>query len=135
MTQEREYAPKPEPRPIESAIKSRSRSERAGYKARQLRQANGSRREFSYNGIDITITAGPDVQNGVLVVEIQASRDGTPLPVDNPYLFVNPPTKVPDGTWRRETDDLGEERDVPNMREDPGEAFRQIVGQSVERAS
>lgn len=133
MTQERRYAPKPERGPIEREVLRRSRSTRARYKAQQVRQANRSRRQFSYNDIDIEITRGPEVVDGVLRVELRASRDGKPLPVDNPYLFVNPPTKVPDGTWRKETVD-GKERDIPNMREDPGEAFRVMIGQAVERA-
>lgn len=133
MTRDREYRDKPERGPIEREVLRLSRSQRARYKARVLRDARPSR-AFSYNGIDIRITRAPRVnEKGQFEVWLEASRDGVPLPVDNPYLFVNPPTKVPDGTWRREEID-GEERDVRNMREDAAEAFRQMVGQAVERA-
>lgn len=47
----------------------------------------------------------------------------------NPLVFVNPPVCVPDGTFT-----VLDGQRVENLREDPAEAFRTIVAQTVEHA-
>lgn len=49
------------------------------------------------------------------------------LPMDNPYRFINPPVKTPNGTWRV----LGDGTEVENTEERPMEVMKQMVYEAV----
>ncbi|MCC6381815.1 MAG: hypothetical protein IT304_04860 [Dehalococcoidia bacterium] len=128
----REYAPKPAEGTLERALAARPRGERPRLKAEALATANAGLRSFAYGDIAIEVTRGPEVTpDGLLAVWVQASRGGLPIPVDNPYLFRNPPILASNGTWRREVDAEGSEIDRPNVEENLAGAFREIVGLAV----
>lgn len=69
-------------------------------------------------------------QDDLLRVDVKASRNGQDLKVDNPLFFKNPPVKVPTGKFHKEVVD-GQEKDVPNFREDPEEALKEIIWQVI----
>lgn len=122
------YAPKPPAGPVERALGAAAPNRRAHLKAMALVvAAEKLPRTFAYGDLEITIVEGPTMAaEGLLRVSVSATRAGVPVHVDNPYLFLNPPVTVPDGTWRSEGD-----QDFTNFREDATEALKAIIGQAV----
>lgn len=49
----------------------------------------------SYDNIDIVIT-NARFKDNQLIVQVDGYRDGVEIPLDNPFVFVNPPLLVPD---------------------------------------
>lgn len=97
---------------------------RGNAKALALAEAAKTLRAFAYKDLLIFVLEPPSVvpmANGhiALSVVVGATRNGIAVPVDNPYLFVNPPTLVPSQAAPDE------------MVEDLEEAFRQMVGDAV----
>ena len=86
-------------------------------------------REYQREGIQIKITS-KEVDGDVLKVMCTAKKDGAEIPLDLPFFFHNPPCCVPNGTHRKEVLD-GEEVIIPNHEENPTEALKQIVFESV----
>ena len=86
---------------------------------------------FTRFGIDIRISRFPTVENGMLKVSVRAWKDGRELWVNNPLYFKNPPIMVPDGTYHKIIDEKGKEQDVMNLVEDPLEALKQIIADTV----
>lgn len=80
------------------------------------------------NGATLRVTGVPKVnKDGLLVVVVEAEQDGQPMQLDNPFLFMNPPLRVPDGgTW---VDDNG--NTLKSYVEDAAEAARTIIAQAV----
>lgn len=71
---------------------------------------------YQFVNFDVKLAERPVVDGfGRLKVVVEsASVDGTPLKLDNPYFFVNPPVGVRDGTWA-----VVNGADVENIKEDP----------------
>ena len=85
--------------------------------------------DFTIDGITIKVKSLS--QTGELLkVMVEASLDGYPLAVDNPYFYKNPPIKVPTGKYHRELIDE-KEKDVMNYRVDAVEALKQILIESI----
>lgn len=95
-----------------------------------VQAANTMALEFTVDGVTVTLRERPSVnKSGQLEMWIlSAVRDGVALPLGNPYLFVNPPLKLHDGTFHQEA---GE--DIPNWAEDAGASLQRIVVDVVGR--
>ena len=65
--------------------------------------------------------------NDLLKVIAKAWKDGIEVYVDNPLYYHNAPIMVPDGTFEMKIDEFGKEMQVANFVENPEEALRQIV--------
>lgn len=107
--------------------------ERARYKARVLA---GLGRSVSWSSSGVTFSATDiELVGDALHATIAASDAGGPLPLGatnglpkaNPFMFFNPPLKVPDGTTGPLTDMRGRTREAANFREAPLEALRRVV--------
>ena len=81
--------------------------------------------KFSRDGVDVEIVEVSQSGN-LLRVVAKAWRNGIELPVNNPLLYHNPPMLVPDDTF--ETVDG---KQVANFTENPQEALRQIVLETI----
>lgn len=123
----RTYAPQPSPGPIEQSLAGKTPSERARIKAEYLSSLKTGSYSFQRNGIRFTLSNW-SYDNGVFSVHVTASDDNGALPTDNPYGFVNPPIKVPNGTFRVE-----DGQEVENTEENPLEALKQMVYDAVVR--
>lgn len=119
----RRYAPRPAPGPIERALVKLPEGERAAYKAQLVSGLKVGSYTFTREGVTITASnwraEGPRFQ-----VTIAANDDRGAIPVDNPYVFLNPPVKIPLGTWSKvlvqpDPEVPGQMMDVPNYIEDP----------------
>ena len=86
-------------------------------------------------GGGLTITVVTAAFNGAdLVCTLGARQGGTDLPLNNPFIFVNPPTHVPDpaGDYVRESESLGgKPTSTQAYREDLLNALRTIVTDAV----
>jgi len=71
--------------------------------------------------------------NGVDLLKViaKAWKDGIEVFVDNPLYYMNPPIMVPDGTFETKIDEFGKEMQVVNFVENPEEALRQIVLETI----
>lgn len=90
-------------------------------------------RAFTKNGMSINIL-NVEEDNNRLKVECEVTQDGkiTPYVGADCLYFVNPPIKVPDGTYRKEVSDItGEEYDVENTVEDPAKALKEIIADTL----
>jgi hypothetical protein len=114
--------------------KKRGKMNRRSYKATVLKNVIFPKKNdneiFSYKGIDFEL-ANESVVDGNYKVYVYAKKDGEKLRVDNPLFFQNPPFKVPDGTFHKETLPTGEIIDVKNFKEDPEAALKEIIYQTV----
>lgn len=103
-------------------------SRRAGFKAAALAERMGTR-SFQVSGCvggrTVTVSDIHVDEVGALVCTISHPD----IPVEaNPFRFVNPPIRVPDGTTRVEVNPrTGENQTVENFGESPAEAARQMV--------
>jgi hypothetical protein len=140
------YRPQPKPGPVGKAVAGKSSSEQARIRAQSLAQVKSGSYTFVRDGITITASGWKYIspeegggESGLFQVVIAASDDNGPLPVDNPYLFVNPPYTVRDGTWHKEKVTERDEddnpvlvdSDVPNVREDLIAAAEEMVFDTV----
>ena len=75
------------------------------------------------------VSVSQEIVNGndLLKVIAKAWMDGKEVFVDNPLYYMNPPIMVPDGTFETKIDEFGREMQVANFVENPEEALRQIV--------
>jgi hypothetical protein len=124
----RVYAPAPAPGPIETSLAGKTSTQRATMKATAIRSAKGAGYSYTLDGITITLTGAPVlVANGTGVsLTLSATSPTGPLPLDNPYIFINPPVKVPNGTWR-----VVNGVDRENYKEDIVEALQRMVLDAV----
>ncbi len=67
----------------------------------------------------------------LLHVVARVKRDGTPVEVDNPLFYRNPPMMVADGTFET----LADGSRVANFIENPAKALRQIVLETLKVTS
>lgn len=106
---------------VSRAIEGKSASERALLRADAYATASLPA-SFEHDGLSITVVEGPVREGAVLRVTLAASQDGKELPLNNPFLFVNPPVMV------RESDpETGE----TVLREDLAAAWRVMIGEAV----
>lgn len=73
----------------------------------------------------------PGPRDNLLKVIAKAWKDGIELFVDNPLYYHNAPIMVPDGTFEMKIDEFGKEMQVANFVENPEEALRQIVWETI----
>lgn len=103
---------------------------------RDLKPTNSDYLEFTRDDVNFQVTGfRVDETHGYFECQVRAEKDGESLPLDNPYRFINPPIKVPDGTWRKEWVTGGEVIDVENEHEDIEEALRTMVYDAVVRVA
>jgi hypothetical protein len=106
-------------------------------KCRAILDALAGQVPFTLNpvGYSITVTAMEEV-DGNLVSTMEATRQGVPVVLNNPFVYVNPPLMIEDPqgdvirTW---TDRNGVEHSI-NYREAPLLAYRALVVDSVRDA-
>ena len=124
----RVYAPEPQPGPIELSLAGKTSAERASIKASALSTAKGTGYTFTLDGILVTLTAPPTITAGGKGVSftLSASKAGVPLPLENPYVFVNPPVKVHNDTWR-----VVDGNDYKNYAEDVVAALQRMILDAV----
>lgn len=123
----RPVAPKPPAGPVEIALERMAPQARAAAKAAALSMVSRPQAWTTEDGITILIEQGPFLlENDLVGVIVSATGPGGQLPLDNPYLFANPPVKVSD-----ETDRIEEGKRVENFREDLTEALKAIVSDAV----
>jgi len=70
-------------------------------------------------------------EGDLLKVITRAWKDGVEVFVDNPLYYHNAPICVPDGTFETKVDEFGKEMQVANFIENPEEALRQIVIETI----
>jgi len=132
---ERVYREKPAAGAIETALSRLDVRERSIARALHFRNAAETiwkgEKSFDLDGVRVEFTAPPKMDGNRVTFYVRAFIGRRELPVDNPYIFVNPPTMVPDGTWRKEPAERGEERDVQNFRESPDEALKAVLMDAV----
>jgi hypothetical protein len=91
--------------------------------------------QFDLRGYSVIIKELTTEKN-MLKVWVEATKDGKPIFVDNPLYYLNPPYKVPDGTFTtaqvRDRSGKTTERQVANFKEDPEEALKEIIVQTLE---
>lgn len=123
------FAPKPSPGPIEQSLTGKAYSERAVIKTSAIRNViKVAGYSFLLDGIAVTVLEVPTIASGGLGISFvfSATKDGQPLPMDNPYLFINPPIKTFDGTWRIE-----DAKEVRNYSEDVLASAKRIVVDAI----
>lgn len=131
---EKVYAPAPAPGPIEKRCSGKGAAEKSRIKAQAFGGLSLSGFAYTLDGYTVTVASGPLVKvtpdgRGVIGVTIASlvSPAGVFLPIgDGTHWFVNPPVKVPAGTWRTETLG-GEPVDVENHVEDLVAAAKRIL--------
>ena len=87
--------------------------------------------DFEKDNIKIKIETLTYTTSGAVEAIISAKRDGKELRVNNPYLFYNPPLKVPDGTKKIEILKDGTEILVDNFEVNPKKALEEIIIQTI----
>lgn len=136
---QRTIAPKPLPGAVELSLSGKGAPARRAIKAQAL-AAVGKVANFSATKnartFDIELREAPVVVDGVLTVYARAKENGEAVGLGvrevewERFRFVNPPVKVPAGTYREETID-GQTVQVENFREDAGAALREIIAHAV----
>lgn len=61
---------------------------------------------------------------------VRVEKNGEEIPINNPIRIFNPPTKVPNGTFREEEVN-GETVLVPNYEENPQAAIQEVLSQAI----
>lgn len=72
-----------------------------------------------------------EVDGDVVAVLAISDANGNPAPFSNPLIVRNHPVEVPDETFYEALDEEGQTMMLMNMVEDPVEAFRQVVEQTL----
>lgn len=81
---------------------------------------------YAVDGLDIEILSIKDGEKETLEVQLNVFKNGEIINVNAPFLFKNPPVKVPNGTFRKELVD-GEEKDIENTGLNILEALKRFV--------
>lgn len=125
------YADPPPPGPIETALAGKTRLQRMLYRALQHQNLPTAGDDFILNGIQVQLTGNirpfADGRGVEMDFRARVAATGALLPMDNPYRFVNPPVKVPNGTWRIETDGA----EIENTEENVREAMKRMILDAV----
>jgi hypothetical protein len=129
----RTYADPPPPGPIELSLVGKTPLERMIIRAQELNKLQPGA-SFILDGIEVQLLAPirmNDEGTGVQFrLRARVVTTGVFLPMDNPYRFLNPPVKIPNGTWRKVATDIGEV-ELENMEENPMAAMKRIVLDAV----
>jgi|SRR5690606_15572237 len=112
---------------IETALEAVEPEMRAGVKAHVL--AETQLKSFKKDGISVEINYIVRVDD-MVSVDFFAYRNGERLNVSTPYMFKNPPIKIPTGKYHKELVN-GEEVDVANFEENPEEVLKEIIIQTI----
>lgn len=107
---------------VSRSLDGKTATERATLKVDAYAQAKLPT-TFEHDGLTITVVEGPTRDGAALRVTLAASQGGKPVELNNPFLFVNPPVLVPDGT----VDAHGQR----NLKEDLAAAWRVMIGEAV----
>ena len=93
---------------------------------------------FSMNGFQIKVKEiSKEItgkERGLLKVVVEVKKNGTPVFVDNPLYFFNPPITIPDGTKSlvQGNAEFGEKMiEVDNYKVDVKEAMKRIIFDTV----
>lgn len=127
-TNKRKYSPRPLKGNIERALeKVVNPVDRRNSHHKAFKEAITSFGEFTMAGIRVVPTKPPhiDALSGMIEVHCKFYDAETGVEIEHPdgrIQMERPPYRVPDGTWRKEGD-----RILPNVKEDPAEALRQIL--------
>lgn len=95
---------------------------------------------YEHGAVRITFTQPPQVDDhGRLVVWVEATRDGTPLVLDLPFIYVNPPLGVIvgyDPQFRIQRHGKGGDQGghLPIVENRPIDALKQIVADTVDQS-
>lgn len=106
--------------------------ERAELRARAIAESDTHHPTFLHGDFTITVVEGPRVAGASVVVTLKAVHNPTEkdVPLDNPFIFINPPTMVPNGSPTT-IEVAGEKVQVPTFVFAPRDAFRQMVADAV----
>ncbi|HEV2084851.1 MAG TPA: hypothetical protein VGR09_07200 [Gemmatimonadales bacterium] len=127
----RVYAPEPLPGLIELGLVGKTPLERMVARAAEHNKLQPGA-AFTLDGIQVQLLSPIAlIANGTgiqMALRARVVATGEFLPMDpDGYGWINPPVKVPNGTWRVEPDLTERE----NFEENPLEAFKRIVLNSV----
>lgn len=119
---------------IEDSLAGKAATERNDLKVRALAKLTGE--TFTRGAYTLTIEQGPRVVivkgTPVLEMVVSVTRNGKPVAIDGHLRFVNPPIKVPDGTFNMTgVTPTGEAIRRENTVESPREALRKMVLDAV----
>jgi len=81
---------------------------------------------YSVDGLDIEVLSVKGNDKDILEIQLNVEKDGVILDVNAPFLFQNPPVKIPNGTFRKEIV-YEEKQDVENTEVNITEALKQFV--------
>lgn len=113
---------------IKELLQNKNALERAEIKARELSRVPKIK---SFKVGDLAVEILKSEANGRdLVLELKVMRGKKEVPVDNPFIFRNPPIMVPDGTYREEVED-GETVRKANFKEDAQAAIKSIIADTL----
>lgn len=149
----RPRAPKPQPGPLEQRVTAKPKAERNAECAKILAEAGPPAPwtfEVGKTTYTLDLPEGFTVAGNRMIVPAIRCEPAPPVKLDPPYVWVNPPIRVPDGTVRDvplvvDTDEgpkivTAEGPDgkpvevwtvVENFKEDPQEAIRVLVADAV----
>jgi len=125
----RTQAPKPPDGPIAKKLKGKPAKQRARLKALEFRKLP-RQHSFVRGDFIIEITSLSSFGDSISM-NIQATKNGQNVLLSNPFIFHNPPVKVPDGTYHIAQDERGEDFEVSNFKEDVDEALKQLVYETI----
>jgi len=119
---------------ISKKLTNLDRKGRSLYKATCLAKVRFNNNQFIHKGYRIIFIKTPIVENGLLKVTVRAFFDNKEIILNTPFLYKNPPIMVADGTFRNKTFN-GSRVTLPNFKENTTESLKEIIVQTVERAS
>lgn len=82
--------------------------------------------ETQYGTATVAVQELITAENNLIAV-LDVAGPGGAVAFSNPLIITNPPLMVPDGTYRTELDENGEENILANMVDDPGRAWEIIL--------
>lgn len=116
---------------ISDKIKDKSLQERSKIKCEELQSSYD--KVITFKDVIVYIDSIETKLNN-LWVTMRAFKKDIMIPLNNPFIFVNPPVMVPDGTKKIVKDIFNKNTEIDNFKEDPKEAFKLLIQHSVELA-
>lgn len=110
-------------------LRNKDSDERSRLKAQWF--AELPTRTFTRGEYSVTLSDFKAVDK-VFSVFVVVVKDGVEVLRDT-FQFINPPLMVPDGTFHEEVTEKGTTIQVPNYREDPIEALKQVLIEAIKR--
>lgn len=140
---EKNYAPKTPRSAFDIDIEGKDKHYIRSKKAKLLAEAD-IERTLEYKGYVVTLLDKPHTTSSIaqqkdsnhtsdknewleVSLSIKNPQTGENIFVDNPCQWQNPPYKVEDGTFYKEVDPILGEIDIPNLVDDPKEAFKRCI--------